>query len=343
MAGKINYPKIRSKKEKLLIIFSLILPLLLVGFIGTGHVQKKLHRQSSGEFGVTFSPKRAEELGLDWQETFLGVLNDLEVRQWRLSAYWDLIEREPGVYDFTDLDWQIDQISKKQGKIILTVGQRLPGWPECHWPKWVDGLDKESRQEKILGLIQEVVERYQDNPSIWAWQVENEPFLSTFGECPSLDREFFNQELALVRFLDHRPVIVSESGELSTWINGAKAGDILGTTLYRAVWNKYFKYFYYPYPPVFYYLKGQIVKSLTGIDQIVVVELQGEPWSPEGDITEMSLDEQYKTMNFERFRKIIHYSQETGFGKFYFWGVEWWYWLKQQGHLAIWEYAKTIF
>ncbi len=30
---------------------------------------------------------------------------------------------------------------------------------------------------------------------IWAWQIENEPFLNMFGECPPFDKEFFEKEV----------------------------------------------------------------------------------------------------------------------------------------------------
>ena len=37
------------------------------------------------KFGVTFIPRRAMELGLDWQETYLAILDDLGARWLRLA------------------------------------------------------------------------------------------------------------------------------------------------------------------------------------------------------------------------------------------------------------------
>jgi len=44
--------------------------------------------------------KHSEELGLDWKKTYLAILDDLKVKNLKLVAYWDLIEEEPGVYNF---------------------------------------------------------------------------------------------------------------------------------------------------------------------------------------------------------------------------------------------------
>ena len=43
-----------------------------------------------------------------------------------------------------------------------------------------------------MRTITETINRYKDNQAIKAWQVENEPFLKGFGECPKLDKEFLD-------------------------------------------------------------------------------------------------------------------------------------------------------
>lgn len=64
-------------------------------------------------FGATFSEPYTKYLGLDWQKTYLAVLDDLKVKNLRLIAPWDEIEPAPGKYDFTDLDWQIKEAEKR--------------------------------------------------------------------------------------------------------------------------------------------------------------------------------------------------------------------------------------
>ena len=70
-------------------------------------------------WGVTFSqPYTQNELGLNWQETYLAILDDLKVDHIRLSAYWNTIEKKQSEYDFADLDWQVNEASKRDVKII---------------------------------------------------------------------------------------------------------------------------------------------------------------------------------------------------------------------------------
>ncbi|MDP2586594.1 MAG: beta-galactosidase [Candidatus Komeilibacteria bacterium] len=292
-------------------------------------------------FGVTFSQKYAEELKLDWRKTLQALLNDLKIRQFRLVAYWDLLEPEPEQYNFSDLDWQINEVAQAGGQIILALGQRVPRWPECHWPGWVYRYNEAERKEKILALLEQVVKRYQKNKAIISWQVENEPWLKAFGQCPVPDNDFYKQEVALVRSLDNHPVSVTESGELSTWLRGGSQANWLGISVYRVTWNRWLGYFYYPLPPAHYYLKSQLIKFFTGSDKIYVSELQTEPWLGQ-PILNVSLADQYHSMDLDKFKNNVAYARKTGLSPIYLWGAEWWYWLKQQGDATIWNEAKKI-
>jgi len=294
------------------------------------------------EYGASFSQKYAAELNLDWPEAYLALLDDLQVKKLRLMAYWDLLEPEMGNYNFADLDWQINEAKSRSAEIILAIGHRLPRWPECHWPNWTYTLNQSQREEQILQLIRTVIERYQNDSSITAWQVENEPFLRIFGECPAPNNNFYKQEIKLIKLLDARPVVVTESGELSTWLRAANLADYVGTSVYRITWNKHFGYLYYPLPPAYYYLKARLVKWLTPVKDIFISEMQMEPWLGL-PVVWTSLEDQARSMDLERFIKNFNYVKRSGLSPIYFWGAEWWYWLKEQGDRGIWEAAKEIF
>ena len=167
-------------------------------------------------------------------------------------------------------------------------------------------------------------------------------FFESFGECPALDKDFLDKEIDLVRSLDNRPIIITASGELSSWISEAKRADILGTTLYRIVWNKYLGNLRYPFPPVFYQKRADLIKRFFGVQKVIVVELAVEPWG-QTLLYELPLEEQLKSMNLEEFKKTIQYAKETGFEEVYLWGAEWWYWLKTaQDDKLIWDEAKEL-
>ena len=294
-------------------------------------------------FGITFSQVFAEDMGLDWKETYEDILDDLRVRKLRLVAYWPRIEPSPGKYSFEDLDWQIKEAGRRDAEVILAIGRKVPRWPECHIPDWARNLNESEQQKRILLLLTEIVNHYQGNKTIKAWQVENEPFLSGFGICPKFDKRFLDREIALVRQLnlDQRSIVVTASGELSSWLKPARRADIFGTTLYRIVWIEKIGHFKYPIPAVFYYKRAKFVKWFTDVKKMVIIELQAEPWSP-SSINETAVWKQAKSMDLDKFKGIINYAQRTGFEEAYLWGVEWWYWKKENGNNALWQEAKKL-
>jgi len=318
----------------------LVIILFVVGYFSIGSPP----RAKEISWGVNFSQKYAELLGLDWKETYFALLDELGVKNLRVAAHWDLIEPQKGEYYFKDLDWKIQAASEKGAKVILAIGMKTPRWPECHIPEWAMGLSKEKQQERILKLLNEIVLRYRERVSVRAWQVENEP-LFPFGECPWIDKDFLKKEINLVKSLDpNRPIIITDSGEFSFWITAASLGDIVGTTLHRRVWSKELGVYitHYWFRPIFYWRKAQIIKKLFG-KEVICVELQAEPWGPKEN-PYLSLEEQKKTMNLEKFKENIEFARKTGLDTFYLWGAEWWYWLREtKNKPEIWNEAGKLF
>jgi hypothetical protein len=329
------------KRILMTIIFViLILILLLAGYLFLGSPPET----EKTVWGVNFSQKHTESLGLDWRETYLALLDDLNVKNVKLATYWDLIEGSEGNYNFEDLDWQIEEAKKRGAETLLVIGMKTPRWPECHIPEWAKELNKETQQEKILNLLEEIVLRYRDSSTISMWQVENEPFFP-FGDCPWVDKVFLRKEIELVKKLDlqNKPVVVSESGEFPLWIMAARFGDVVGVTMYKKVWvHQIGVYFTYPFPPVFYHRKAEIVRKLFG-KEVIGIELQAEPWGSKL-LYDSPLSEQEKTMNLEQFKYNVNFAEKTGLGTHYLWGAEWWYWMKEkQDKPEIWEEARMLF
>lgn len=330
--------------KKLKIIWKIFVAVIILLFIIFLFSRGKIYSRGELDYGITFSKKQMESLGLDWKTAYLSILDDLGVKKLRLPAYWNEINREEDLYNWEDLDWQVEEASRRNVEIILAVGGRLPRWPECHFPSWAEKLDKEKREEKLLVYIDNVIKRYKDNQSIAAWQIENEPFLSHFGDCPELDSEFLDKEIALARALDSRPIAVTDSGELSVWMPAARRADIFGTTMYRDTYSINLKrYVHYPIEPGFFRFKKNIASIFAHPKKWVVIELQAEPWTqvPYQNATKAERD---RTMEINKFREILEFARKTGFREFYLWGAEWWYWEKEtQNNPEMWEEAKKLF
>lgn len=322
-------------KRRLIFWAAAIIVLLFLIWLFSGR-----ESPSQPQWGVTFSARQAEALNLDWRETYQAILDDLGVRHLRLAAYWDTAEPFEGQFDFSEIDYQLNEARKRNVEVILAVGRKLPRWPECHIPQWAEGLQPREQEEKIIKMIEAVVSHSQAFDNIVAWQVENEPLLFFFGECPDHSLEFLQQEVELVRSLDNRPIVITESGELSTWLRTVGLADILGISLYRTVFSPLWGYFVYPLTPSVYIRHAELIGARG--NQVIISELQAEPWGDRPTI-ELTREEQYRSFNQERFEEVIDFARRTGFPQVYLWGVEYWYYLKQAGENYFWDRAKQLF
>ncbi len=303
------------------------------------------HQNEPLTLGASFIPDYAEqEFGLDPQQTLNAMLSDLKLKQVRLVSYWEDIEPSPGVYDFSSLDWQFAMANKYGVKVSLAIGMRQPRWPECHVPTWVDITDKESWRPQLNQFMSSVVNRYKNNPALQDYELENEFFMKVFGKCTDFDRSRLVSEFNMVKKLDpaHK-IIVSRS---DNWIGvplGQPTPDQFAISIYKRVWDATFthRYFEYPLPSWFYAALAGTEELISGKDMIVH-ELQAEPWAPNGlDINQISLNEQFKSMNADRLDKRIKYAEGTGMRTIDLWGAEWWYWLKvKKNDPSVWNVVK---
>lgn len=295
------------------------------------------------KFGITFSTRYAKYLKLDWQKTYLKILDDLQVKNLRLMTYWDDIQAQQNKDNFAETDFFLEEAQKRGAKVILVVGEKQPRWPECYIPTWAKDLSPNDRQQKLLEFVQKVVSRYKDNSAITAWQVENEPFLQ-FGEgCDNSGQNFLSEEVSLVKSISHKPIIVTDSGELGFWVAPMQASEVFGTTIYRKVYDHTLGYVTYPLPPAFYSLKSTLIRKIfaPANQKTIIVELQAEPWLSEGELR--PADEQVQYFTLADFKNYTDFAKQTGFDEVYLWGVEWWYFMAKQGYPEYLNFAKTLF
>ena len=295
------------------------------------------HRMVPVEYGISFNAGYAAYIGLDWKKTFSAMLTELHPKYIRIAADWNVVEKTKGVFDFTAVDWMMNEAGDAGAKVTLVFGQKTPRWPECHIPDWIVQPDKAA----LLTYVGTVVKRYQHHPALEFWQVENEPFIHfNFGDCGAFVAAWTHDEVAHVRGLDAtHPIIVTDSGELSTWRKSATAGDYFGTTVYRLVRTTDGNIFSYWFiPPVFYRLKAAVWGR--SLRTMMVSELQAEPWSQGQNPKDEPVAEQEKTMNPKQLRANMNFVTHLGVSRAYLWGVEWWYMMREKNHDA--RYWKEI-
>jgi hypothetical protein len=304
------------------------------------------HKNQPLVLGATFIPDYAQSFGLDPMQTLNAMLSDLKLKQVRLVSYWSEIEPTPGKYDFSQLDQEFALANKHGAKVSLSVGLRQPRWPECHEPGWVtiDPNNRQSWEPQLNKFIGTVVHRYKNNPALQDYELENEYFMKVFGECKDFDRSRLIAEYNLVKGLDtNHHVIVSRS---DNWVGvpiGQPTPDEFAISVYKRVWDATFthRYYEYPLPAKFYAMLAGTEELISGRDMIIH-ELQAEPWTPNGlQITQISKQEMYKSMNPQRLKSRIEYGEATGMRTIDLWGAEWWYYMKvKQNDPGEWNMVK---
>ena len=314
---------------KILIILAIFISALILS----------VPRKQNLKYGVTFSQKFSTELvGDDWRKNYLAILDDLKIKNLRLVAYWDILEPNENKFNFEDLDWQISEAEKRGAKIILAMGLKVPRWPECHIPEWVKG---EGIAGRLIKYEEILINRYKNNKNIWAWQVENEPYFP-FGDCKIVPPAILNSEIKQVKSLDARPIILTDAGEIGfAWPYLAVKSDIFGTTLYRYVSNRFLGNIRYSLIPAAYFRLKAGWAKLWG-KEMIISELQAEPWIRNESLRDSSARFQSEVFGPKQFAHNVDYARKTGFPRAYFWGAEWWYYLKVSGYPQIWEEAKKL-
>ncbi|MBI2476646.1 beta-galactosidase, partial [Candidatus Uhrbacteria bacterium] len=278
----------------------------------------------------------AQYLGLDPVVTFERVLGDLRPAFVRIPVYWQRIETQKGTYDFAELDEIMERARASHMPVILAIGRKVPRWPECHTANPYINVSPRERDDALIEFLQHVITRYKDHPSLWRWQIENEPYFSLFGECERLSSRFIDREYALLD--TPTPTQMGASGEQSLWIRAARRADIVGTSVYRTTYTPFFGYRTYPIPPWTYRLKAAWFAD----NRVVVSELQAEPWFAR-DIYTYSIKEQLALFNAATLDEHMRYVERIGMPEVSLWGVEWWYYLDAHEEPSVLDAARRWF
>lgn len=332
----VNYFK-TSKKRKLFCVLATI----VVAIFAFNLLRPTLFPPvENPEWGVSFSPKYAQEFGNDWQTNLIALLDDMGIKHYRLMSYWDEIEPEKGKIDFADLDWQINEIAQRGGTVSLAVGLRQPRWPECHAPDWTSA-DDPGWQDDLYNYLGKVIEHYADNPTVTSWQLENEYKNVWFGMCSafgdSTDRAI--DEMQIIRDRSDKPIYMSLSDQFGLPL-GEPTPDKYGVSIYgRFYWDAIDHYFAYPNVEWWHRFRHFMIGVVKDRDTFVH-EMQMEPWAKDATFL-TSTEEQDKSMSADMIPKRFEYIKRIDSEEIYLWGGEWWYWRLQQGDDTIWNTVKS--
>jgi hypothetical protein len=315
-------------------------------------------------YGLDFSCRQAEWLGEDCHAAYTAIVEQLGVRHIRLSAYWNEIEPAPGQYDFSSIDWQIDEAARHGIAVTLSVGIKAQRSPEFYMPEWVvagrhipDG-DSPANYPDItaaaLAYVRATVAHEGGNPAIEVWQVENEPYVHFWGTAHdwSLPEWFVEREAATVRSADprRRPLLITHASWLrtdGTWRRILNTADIVGEAVYTRRQRGPLGFVYllpFHLGPLTPDLPGQERTARTMGKAVWISELQAEPFeAPWVNIRAAPVCD-FPSISPDLLRSNLELAQRSGAERAYLWGAEWWYYCLTQRHDAsYWQVARQVF
>ncbi len=311
----------------------------LITFLAAGMIYFLVAlRPGAQELGITFSSKYAEDLGMNPVDAFTTMITDLGVRDVRFSVYWADIEKEQGVWDFSSLDTYMGIAAEHNVDITLAIGMKVPRWPECYIPSYVDTSSDAQLDASLYRYMQALVGHAKMYSALTDWQVENEP-LFPFGDCPGSSLTRLKNEVSLVRGLDPaHPVMLTVSGEQEPWLDIASMADSIGVSMYRFAYNNVLGPILFPHQPSYYRIHAMITRLFA--KEVIVSELQMEPWFTGGpqDISSIAVP-----FTAKDFSEHLNFAKQTGIRKVLLWGSEWWYYQKIHGDETLWNAARRAF
>ena len=307
--------------------------------------------------GTTFIQINAEALGLNWKSAYREIVNDIGIKQIRIPIFWDQIEPQPGMFEWKTLDWQMQEATKANAKILLVVGHRVPRYPECYAPDWTRSLNDRDFKQALFKMTMAAVLHFQDHPALDAWQVENEPLAKILGKiwggenCREV-APWVAEEVRLVRSLDQmHPTIVTFA--FSPWMTSQLRqtldfdSDVVAITLFNKlffrspVYSGYVEMFKMGFFSPLRLAYQKAIAQRQG-KPFWVAEMQAEPWGPDGPYRFARPEDAYLSMNPDRLTETWNYATRSGISRLYLWGAEWWLSERDKGNPSMLNAVKGL-
>ena len=309
----------------------------------------------STKLGATFSQLQCWYLGLDYRETFEQIC-DLGFKRLRLCAYWHEIQPQANQFDFTTLDWLLEESDRRGIEVILAVGMKAPRYPEFHFPDWMRSkydtttarvLDRDPAiSDLTLKMLDRVVTHTKTTTAIKYWQVENEPFTTleiTHGR--SLSESFVRKEVKLVRSRsrsDQKILLTnaitlpdgqgqedSQAFRASLWL-----ADAVGFNVYAKVPRGASQSYIEAQSLYWKKLKDWRSELKRWGKESWIAEAQAEPWEANELVPVAQVE--YPSSSPVQATRIVDRVQKIGFDPVLLWGCEYWYWHRKQGRDQWW-------
>lgn len=317
----------------------------------------------SAVLGTTFSQLQCRYLELDYRSAFRQICQ-LGFKRIRLCSYWNELEPQDNQFDFTSLDWLLEESDRQGVEVVLAVGMKVPRWPEFHFPDWLSDryetgagklpLDQRSPAVADYGLrfLETVVRHARDAAALTYWQVENEPFTRlaiTGGRF--LSDDFVRSEVDRVRQLalpNHKILLTgsialpfADDAEDQAAFEACLAmADAVGINVYNKVPIGQSRYYVEPQAAFWQTLHDWQTQIQLRRKEAWIAEAQAEPWEPNQLVAIKGIN--HPSSSPQQAIDLVQKLVALGYRSILLWGCEYWYWHAQQGRSVWWDGMRQL-
>lgn len=308
------------------------------------------------KYGFSYSFTQARWYGYDGRAQFIKLLDEIKFDWVRLPFFWDEMTDETGNLKVDDLDFAVSEAQKRNVKVIIVLGAKVPFYPEFHLPSVQSSKLSFGENIKLgsaisfdlLTIDSKVVSHFSKFDNVSYWQVENEPFLPNINKF-RIDKSLIGAEAKVVRSNDpkKRPIILTSDGP--TVFNNhwrdlfpiLMPGDVFGSNAYFKTQGTYLasfskfnvnwpKGFYWPVQS-WYLLSPSFEKSGEFSSQhgvgFWIMEMQAEPYIR--DLTDAGKDKfSFMAEDIIRADNFLTSRRIESIG---FWGANFWIYREKIG------------
>jgi len=296
-----------------------------------------VRRPPGVRLGATIVPR---ELGDISPEHALADAKAFGLEIIRTGVYWSEVQPDEKTPPDFSKTLAFVQAAERAGlEVVLTVGMKAPRWPEFYIPRWAEPSaadDEVSRSKKLrartLAFVERAVVAFRGVRAIKYWQVENEPmdragesgygprFLGFFGrhERRWIGADFLKEEVAKVRSLDGRPIVVNfwsedERASSAPWTesdyakkNALALGDVIGLDVYPSTGGAAD----FASDRVVAIPRAWLGRARAAGKEAWIIEAQAEPWGS-------------YTPDAAAISRLLEIEAGLGYRTIFLWGFEW--------------------
>lgn len=334
---------------------------------------RKIKKDYRPRYGISYSFEQAGWFGVDPRSDYVRMLEEYKFDWIRLPFFWNQMVDKDGSFNknFEDLKFAIGEAQKRDVKVIVAIGAKVPYFPEYHWPKEIEdkvrfgeviGADH-AVTDDILAIDEKVVSELAPFDNVAFWQVENEPLIGNVNKW-KIDASLVAKEADVVRKTDfgNRPIILNHAAtgfydnSWQTLLPILKKGDVFavnaffktkGTDLISAkilgkeihvLWPNHLVWpvhSWFVFSPDFSKIKKETV--IAGID-LWVLEMQAEPYIKKVEEAKDPL----LSFEPEDISAADKFLRSYGIKSIGFWGVHFWQYRKERGDFSWSDAVKQI-